>query len=119
MSLIIPWEHVEDIQKLTAEDWIWIGRLFSYAVDKLGLPGGGLASRFGDAHYHSGTIQHLHFNVIVPVPESGQDCFVPLSDNHEVRFESRLSLFLHGEELKRRGGPDWLFSKESIASTRV
>ena len=119
MLLIVPTRHLSTTESLTGNDWIDIGALFARLSEKLRLSGGAFLMRFGDPRDHTGTIEHLHINIIKPVQEGG--CSLPIAKNvagpygHDEDYR-RLLTFV--TEVEKRGGIEWLFSPEGIEETQ-
>ncbi|MDB5188176.1 MAG: hypothetical protein JWO50_696 [Candidatus Kaiserbacteria bacterium] len=107
MFLIVPDEHITDVGELTDSDWICIGFLFSCAVKQFDLRGGGILMRFGDPLYHAGTIPHIHINIIQPHGDA--EYRVPLAKDASDREKNYARLLDHRNELRGRGGKDFLF----------
>lgn len=107
MLLIIPNRHIIDPRDLLPSDWTAMGMLFGEAIRQLGIAGGGLVMRFGDPRYHSGTIPHLHANVIAPTGET--EYRIPLSKDDKSRRDNYVRLMLHRSELMDKGGLKYLF----------
>lgn len=116
MWLIIPERHVVSPQELTRRDWIGIGQMFDHCRKMLKMPGGGLIMRFGDPHYHAGTIEHLHLNMVEPLQNG--NFRTPLAKTPEKHAEDYADLLKNIAELKRRGGEKWLLSVQGIEETQ-
>lgn len=71
--------------------------------------------RFNDPHYHAGSVEHFHFNLIEPIP--GVEFRAPLAklEPSHAKNYARMSEFIL--KLRELGGFDWLFSPEGIAET--
>jgi diadenosine tetraphosphate (Ap4A) HIT family hydrolase len=107
MLLAIPNRHITDAKQLQPSDWVALGGIFERASREHAVEGGGVVMRFGDARYHSGTIPHVHFNIICPSGE--QEYRIPLSKNAEDREENYKRLLSHRDELLKKGGLEYLF----------
>jgi len=105
MFLLLPKEHLTNTTMLRPSDWMQMGELFQ----RLSIRSGALVMRFGDPHFHSGSIPHLHMNVIVPTPSA--EYRVPLSKPEEDRAENYARLIEYRDELQKRGRLKWLFSR--------
>lgn len=105
--LIVPKSHRTRISQLSAHDWVQIGFLFEKAVEDYGIKGGGLVLRFGDPHRHSGTIPHLHFNILAP--DGDKEYKVSLSKDDEGRRENYARLL--GYRAKLPESEDEFFSE--------
>ena len=115
MWLIVPSRHIAQVNELTSYDWLAIGELFVSCASSHCVSGS-MVMRYGDPHFHAGTIEHLHINVITPVP--GIAFRTPLAKNeedHEANY-TRVGKFIF--ELRERGGFKWLFSLEGITGTQ-
>src|SRR5581483_392012 len=62
--IIAPTRHITHIKQMSVIDWNSWAMLMSLAVEK--LPGGCVATRFGDPKRNAGSVRHLHTNIIVP-----------------------------------------------------
>lgn len=61
-----PVHHVAPGDLITLDDMTAKGELFLWAQQEYKLTGGGVAMRFGSPFESSGTVLHLHENIIVP-----------------------------------------------------
>ncbi len=116
MLLIVPIRHVGSPSELDEQDWVELGALFRACGKKFGIEGGGVMWRFGDPKYNVGTVEHLHINIIQPVP--GKEYRPPLAKNAEELAEDFLRMRGLYDELVRQGGKDWLFSPGGIQVTQ-
>lgn len=64
--VLAPRNHIISVDQITASDFTDIGRLFIWARKKYKLTGGGFAMRFGSPRMSTGTVLHLHANIIIP-----------------------------------------------------
>jgi diadenosine tetraphosphate (Ap4A) HIT family hydrolase len=112
MLLIVPKRHVTTLSDLSPGDWKDVGAL----LDMSGIENGGALMRFGDPHYHAGTIEHLHINVIEPVP--GNELRLPLAKTEPDHKENYERLLGFRAQLADKGGKAWLFSDEGINETQ-
>lgn len=116
MLLITPVNHRCNPGTLTSDDWTEIGSLFEYCQEQLDIKSGGVVFRFGDPHQHAGTIAHMHINVIAPI--CGKEFRIPLAKHVTDHAENYRRLIGFRDELRGRGGADWLFSPEGIVETQ-
>ncbi len=63
--LIIPKRHVSDVTELSKEEWNDLKHMVNWVIKKEKIKGGSLFLRFGDNKYNGGTLEHLHFQIIV------------------------------------------------------
>lgn len=107
MLLILPKEHITDLKRVNSNDWKEIGELVSAAHTHRPITtGGALVMRFGDPAFHSGSMPHLHMNLICPDGE--EEYRVPLAKNPEQIQGNYLRLLGFLAELEKRGGFDGL-----------
>lgn len=111
MELIVPRRHVYSPAELRPDDWIEIGVL----VGMSRIKNGGLVMRFGDPRYHVGTIEHLHFNLIEPVPGKEYRAALAKSRDELMQDYERAESF---ETRLDAWGVDWLFSEAGIGATQ-
>lgn len=117
MLLIVPKRHVVNFAaEVTPEEVVEIYALFQLGISSQMIPGGGLFMRFGDPKYHVGTIEHLHINVVEPIP--GKEYRPPLAKNETELAQdyARMKAFLL--QVSERGGRKWLFSSKGIEETQ-
>jgi diadenosine tetraphosphate (Ap4A) HIT family hydrolase len=115
MYLIVPIRHLTDPAALKSTDWASLGRLFKFCRHNF-VPSGGMIMRFGDPARHAGTIEHLHMNVIAPIP--GKEYRPPLAKDIAEIKDDFLRMIGFRDELVRRGGTEWLFSEDGLRATR-
>lgn len=116
MWLIVPKRHLSSPIELVGDDWMEIGDLLTRCLHTPNMDGGGIMWRFGDPRFHAGTVEHLHINIIRPVPESEyRPPFAKTSAEHGTDY---LRMLGFRDELTARGGTSWLFSPEGIAETQ-
>ena len=116
MWLIVPDGHVTDPDNLTDNDWANLGRIVHRCRRQCGIRSGGVMLRFGDPCFNVGTVEHLHVNIIEPIP--GKEFRAPFAKHmpeHEEDYGRLLGL---RDELKAKGGAEWLFSDEGIRETQ-
>jgi diadenosine tetraphosphate (Ap4A) HIT family hydrolase len=106
MLLIVPKRHLCNLAEMTLSDWSSVGTLTGLGIKR--LPGGALVCRFGDPHYHAGTIPHTHFNIYSPRTES--EYRFPLSKTEIKKRENYQQLLEYRQRLTHNGGIGWLFS---------
>lgn len=70
--LVIGEKHKEELLDLTKDDWTTIMSLFTWAIKKFKIKGGGITMRFGDSLYTGATVKHLHFHLISPEVRNGK-----------------------------------------------
>ncbi len=118
MWLIVPLRHIVDPDEISGYDWTAIGHLFKQCRGRRigNMPGGGIMLRFGDPHYHAGSVEHFHVNVIEPIP--GVDFRPPFAKTEESHEGNYTRLLRFVSDLKDRGGREWLFSPEGVLTTR-
>ena len=116
MWLLVPLRHIVHTDDLTRDDWAAIGDLFTYCCGQNCLTGGGLVMRFGDPRYNAGTIEHLHINIITPIP--GVEFRTPFAKTEKGHAENYLRLRGFIYDLNMRGGHSWLFSTDGIKETQ-
>jgi diadenosine tetraphosphate (Ap4A) HIT family hydrolase len=101
MRLIVPNRHITNIADMQPSDWVAMGALFKQAVAENDIRGGGLVLRFGDPRFHSGTIPHLHFNILEPTGEP--EYRIPLSKDEADRKKNYARLLSFRDELLKPG----------------
>jgi diadenosine tetraphosphate (Ap4A) HIT family hydrolase len=68
--LILPKEHIDNLEVLTTTDLKAIHQLFLWAQERYHFPGGAFTMRFGDLAYSGATIRHVHCHIIVPAKDN-------------------------------------------------
>lgn len=63
--LIIPKRHISNVTELSKKEWEDLKNIIDWVIKKEKIKGGGLFLRFGDNKYNGGTLEHLHFQIIV------------------------------------------------------
>jgi len=64
--VMAPMRHVAPGDRIIPQDFSAMGALFHWAQLEFGFTGGGFAMRFGSPLQSSGTVLHLHANIIIP-----------------------------------------------------
>ncbi len=64
--IIIPKRHVRFETDLTEDEVLAIHSLKCLIAKEHNIPGGIIATRFGDMELNAGTVPHLHYNIMVP-----------------------------------------------------
>jgi diadenosine tetraphosphate (Ap4A) HIT family hydrolase len=64
--VMAPCEHMDRHSLITSMDFANMGGLFMWAQQEFGFTGGGFVMRFGSPKHGSGTVLHLHANIIIP-----------------------------------------------------
>ncbi len=64
--LLILKRHIETLETLSADEWVDLGELVSYANHHFPLQGGIVGMRFGDPTFSGATVRHLHAQIVVP-----------------------------------------------------
>jgi len=59
-------KHAEKLQELEPAAGAELISLFAEIEREMNIPGGGLAMRFGDTTYSSGSVKHIHAQFIIP-----------------------------------------------------
>lgn len=72
--LIIGRVHKETLADMTSDDVASILRLAQRIAKDTGMPGGGIAWRFGPTKYTGATVQHIHVHLLEPEidPDTGR-----------------------------------------------
>lgn len=112
MLLIVPRQHLTSLSQIRPDGAMDLIAL----LQTCGINDGGLLMRFGDPHYHAGTIEHLHLNVIRPIP--GTELRIPLAKNLPDHVKNYQRLLDHQTQLAAKGGMAWLFSSEGVEETQ-
>lgn len=91
--ILAPVRHIEHISQMKEGDWSALGKLCQALTERLQLPGGALAMRFGDPERNAGSIYHLHANLIVP--DLSKELRIMLVKSKEAREKvtKRLKMF--------------------------
>ena len=120
MWLIVPRFHAIHRRDLAEQDILDQWRLEDYCAEKHGFESGGSVRRFGDPRYHAGTIEHLHWNLIKPVPEMGMSAPLAKRPEGEYGHIEDYRRFAHDfwPRIVARGGLEWLFSNEGVRETQ-
>jgi len=116
MWIIVPFEHITTVDELTSRDWESIGKLFGYCTNRYCFSGG-LVMRYGDPHYHAGTVEHLHANIITPV--AGVDFPNPLAKDEAHHAKNYQRMLDFRDEVVEQGGIEWLFSEDGLRETQL
>ncbi len=66
--IVLGKKHKEEFSELTNKDWVEVGHLVNFAINKWKIKGGALCMRFGDTNYTGASVSHLHFHIISPRP---------------------------------------------------
>jgi diadenosine tetraphosphate (Ap4A) HIT family hydrolase len=64
--LIIAKKYWTKLEQISPEAMGEVITLAQWLTKKFSIPGGALALRFGDTNYSGGTVDHLHWQFIVP-----------------------------------------------------
>ncbi len=117
--LILPKKHLTDPRDIDSNDWADIGFLFQKAFDAPGIkiPGGAIFMRFGKPANHSGTIPHLHVNILSPT--GAIEHREPLTKKPEDSESNFRRMIYHWNIVREKGGLPWLFSREGIAFSKT
>jgi len=114
MFLAIPRRHVVKLTELSVGDWQDMAYLIERCTSR--IEGGGIMWRFGDARYNVGTVQHLHLNIIEPIP--GIEYRPPFAKSASEHSEDYARMVNFTAKLVREGGEKWLFSDKGIEETQ-
>ncbi|MFZ2500713.1 MAG: hypothetical protein WAW90_01865 [Minisyncoccia bacterium] len=116
MLLIVPKRHITNLDELTEQDMVSIGKLLIVCHNQFGITGGGIMLRFGDPRLNVGTVEHFHANIIVP--NCGKEYRAPFAKNLSEHRKDYARLLSFIAELNKRGGKKWLFSEAGILKTQ-
>jgi len=116
MYLVIPRQHIVSLSELSTSDWLDLANLIEKCARQYHIEGGGIMWRFGDARFNAGTVEHLHINIIEPIP--GKEYRPPFAKNEPEHSEDYARLTKFVAELGQKGGEEWLFSPQGIEETQ-
>lgn len=85
---------------MTLGDWRNWSALIDYAMNNFQIPGGGIATRFGNLSYSAGSISHLHTNIMVPDKTENVRVTLCKDVESQLQNEKRLAIF---EKLRQAG----------------
>ncbi|MDB5190081.1 MAG: Histidine triad domain protein [Parcubacteria group bacterium] len=102
MLLIVPKKHITDPLEFTTYDGQEIMTLFRHAINHFKIAGGALVMRFGDPQFHSGTVPHLHWNIIWPA--GNVEYRVALAKDDDAREENYRRLLGFRVRFNDQGG---------------
>ncbi len=94
---------------ITPQDFGDMGVLFMWAQQEFGFTGGGFAMRFGSPKQSSGTVLHLHANIIIPDLSGPVEVTLAKEPEKVVEQIARMRVF---EKLRLGAKPDDLSPEE-------
>jgi diadenosine tetraphosphate (Ap4A) HIT family hydrolase len=112
MLLIVPKRHLTSVLQMQPVD----AANFLVLLQMSGVENGGVLLRIGHPRWNASTVEHLHWNVIEPIP--GIELRPPLARNLSEYMADHGRLLEFQTVLEDMGGERWLFSDEGIAETQ-
>lgn len=85
--------HVAPRDAVTVEDFEAIGEIFCWASAYFHIAGGGLVMRFGLPELNSGSVLHLHANIIVPDRSGPVHATLAKESSHLKEARQRMAVF--------------------------